>query len=60
MKITHVWKAVVAGIAAGAAATGTAVQDGHLTLAEGITIVLAMAGGYGVTWRVPNSQPDER
>ncbi|REE62113.1 hypothetical protein BX257_4726 [Streptomyces sp. 3212.3] len=61
MRISRVWKAVVAGVTAGAAAAGTAVQDGQLTLAEGITIVLALAGGYGVTWRVPNRQPaDER
>ena len=56
MKISKVWKAVVAGLAAGAAAAGTAVQDGKVTTAEAVTIVLAVLGAYGVTWSVPNRQ----
>lgn len=54
MKISKAWKAVVGGVAAGAAATATAVQDGQVTAAEGITIVLAILGSAGVTWAVPN------
>lgn len=54
MKISKVWKAVVAGAAAGTAAAATAVQDGKVTAAEAVTIVLAVLGAYGVTWRVPN------
>jgi hypothetical protein len=57
MKISKMWKAVVGGVAAGAAAAATAVQDGTVTTAEGVTIVLAVLGAYGVTWAVPNKQP---
>jgi len=56
MKISKTWKAVVGGLSAGAAATVTAIQDGTVTAAEGITIVLAVLGAYGVTWAVPNRQ----
>jgi hypothetical protein len=54
MKISKMWKAVVGGLAAGAAAAATAVQDGKVTAAEGVTIVLAVLGACGVTWAVPN------
>ncbi|MFB7597270.1 hypothetical protein [Streptomyces sp. NPDC056160] len=54
MKISAMWKAVVGGLAAGAAAAATAVQDGSLTTGEGVTIVLAVLASYGVTWAVPN------
>jgi hypothetical protein len=57
MKISKAWKAVAGGLAAGAAAAATAVQDGTVTAAEGITIALAVLGAYGVTWAVPNRQP---
>ncbi|MFC8515469.1 hypothetical protein [Streptomyces sp. NPDC057257] len=56
MKISKTWKAVVGGVAAGAAAAATAVQDGTVTAAEGVTILLAVLGAYGVTWAVPNKQ----
>lgn len=56
MKISKVWKAVVSGAAAGTAAAATAVQDGTVTTAEAVTIVVAVLGAYGVTWRVPNRQ----
>jgi hypothetical protein len=56
MKISKTWKAVVGGLAAGAAAAVTALQDGTVTAAEGVTIVLAILGAYGVTWAVPNKQ----
>ncbi|WP_030173268.1 hypothetical protein [Streptomyces sp. NRRL S-813] len=57
MRISKMWKAVVGGLAAGAAAAATAVQDGTVTTAEGITIALAVLGAYGVTWAVPNKTP---
>ncbi|MGW5429942.1 hypothetical protein ACWET9_22430 [Streptomyces sp. NPDC004059] len=57
MKISKMWKAVVGGLAAGAAAAATAVQDGQVTAAEGVTIALAVLGALGVTWAVPNRQP---
>ncbi|MEU6490400.1 hypothetical protein ABZ890_08400 [Streptomyces sp. NPDC046984] len=56
MKISKMWKAVVGGLAAGAAAAATAVQDGQLTTGEGVTIALAVLGAWGVTWAVPNRQ----
>ncbi|WP_129308005.1 hypothetical protein [Streptomyces sp. L2] len=59
MKISAVWKAVASGVAAGAAAVVTAVQDGRITPAEAVTIVLAVLGAYGITWRVPNRTPPE-
>jgi hypothetical protein len=54
MRISSVWKAVVGGVAAGAAATATAVQDGRVTVPEVVTIVVAVLGAYGITWAVPN------
>ena len=56
MKVSKMWKAVVSGAAAGVAAAATAVQDGQVTAAEGVTIVLAVLGALGITWRVPNRQ----
>lgn len=47
-------KAVVAALAAGAAALGTALEDGIITGAEGGIIVGAVLVGYGFTWAVPN------
>ncbi|MFI1767535.1 hypothetical protein ACH41H_36560 [Streptomyces sp. NPDC020800] len=54
MKVSRYWKAVVAAVAAGAGAAATALQDGTVTAAEGVTIVLAVLGGLGFTWAVPN------
>ncbi|MGW6296697.1 hypothetical protein [Streptomyces sp. NPDC055058] len=56
MRISGMWKAVVAGVAAGSATLGTAVQDGLLTSGEGVTIVLAVLGALGVTYAVPNRE----
>jgi hypothetical protein len=56
MKVSSAWKAVVGGVSAGAAAAVTAVQDGRITVAEVITIVVAVLGSAGVTWLVPNRQ----
>lgn len=54
MKIAPYWKAVAAAVVAGAGAAGTAVQDGTVTGAEGVAIVLAVLGGLGFTWAIPN------
>ncbi|MEU5111723.1 hypothetical protein AB0G64_09505 [Streptomyces longwoodensis] len=54
MKISRYWKAVAAGAAAGTAALSTALQDGTITTGETITVVLAVLGGLGLTWAVPN------
>lgn len=59
MKVNSVAKAVVGGLAAGTAAAATAVQDGQLTLADGITIVGAVLASYGITWWVPNRPAQE-
>lgn len=56
MKISRMWKAVVAALAAGTASAATAVQDGTITAAEAVTIVAAVLGSLGVTWLVPNRQ----
>jgi hypothetical protein len=54
MQISTMWKAVVGGLAAGAAAAATAVQDGTVTAGDGVTIALAALGALGITWAVPN------
>jgi hypothetical protein len=59
VKISTMWKAVVGALAAGAGAAGTAVQDGTVTAAEAVTIVLAVLAGAGLTWAVPNREPKD-
>ncbi|MGW0942893.1 hypothetical protein ACWD4O_10125 [Streptomyces sp. NPDC002623] len=54
MKISSIAKSIVAGVAAGATAAVTAVQDGALSTGEGVTIVLAVLGAWGITYAVPN------
>ncbi|WP_405413949.1 hypothetical protein [Streptomyces rubiginosohelvolus] len=54
MKISSFAKAVVAGLAAGATAAATAVQDGVFTTGETVTTVLAVLGALGITYAVPN------
>ncbi|MER6955019.1 hypothetical protein [Streptomyces sp. NPDC000618] len=54
MKISSIAKSIVAGVAAGATAAVTAVQDGALSTGEGVTIVLAVLGTWGITYAVPN------
>lgn len=54
MKISSIAKSIVAGLAAGATAAVTAVQDGALSTGEGVTIVLAILGAWGITYAVPN------
>lgn len=56
MKISSIAKSIVAGVAAGATAAVTAVQDQVLTTGEGVTIVLAVLGAWGITYAVPNKQ----
>lgn len=54
MRISSTAKALVAGVAAGATAAVTAAQDQVLTTGEGVTIVLAILGAWGITYAVPN------
>lgn len=54
MCISSIAKAIVSGLAAGAAATVTAVQDGVLDTGDGVTITLAVLAALGITWVVPN------
>ncbi|MGV9755445.1 hypothetical protein ACWDUC_06355 [Streptomyces tricolor] len=56
MRISAIAKSLVAGLAAGATAAVTAVQDGTLTTGEGVTTVLAVLGAWGITYAVPNRQ----
>lgn len=57
MRISSIAKSIVSGVAAGATAAVTAVQDGVVTTGEGVTIVLAILGAWGIVWAVPNKQP---
>ncbi|MDV7220623.1 hypothetical protein [Streptomyces prunicolor] len=54
MKISSIAKSIVAGLAAGATAAVTAIQDGTLSPGEGVTIVLAVLGAWGIVYAVPN------
>ncbi|MEU8906951.1 hypothetical protein [Streptomyces mirabilis] len=54
MKVARYWKAITAGVVAGAGAAGTALEDGKVTGPEAVTILLAVLGGLGLTWAVPN------
>jgi len=54
VKIASIAKSILAGLAAGAAAAVTAVQDNVLTTGEGVTIALAVLGAWGITYAVPN------
>ncbi|MDX3839060.1 hypothetical protein [Streptomyces europaeiscabiei] len=60
MRIASIAKSLIAGLAAGSAAAVTAVQDNMVTTGEGVTIVLAVLGAWGITYAVPNkpSTPD--
>ncbi|MFF7290656.1 hypothetical protein [Streptomyces griseorubiginosus] len=57
MRISSIAKSIVSGVAAGATAAVTAVQDGVVTTGEGVTIVLAVLGAWGITYAVPNKRP---
>jgi sporulation-control protein spo0M len=59
MRVSKIAKSLVAGLAAGATAVATAVQDNVLTTGEGVTVVLAVLGAWGITYAVPN-RPDTR
>lgn len=54
MKVSKYAKAVVGGVAAGAAALGVALADNNITTQEGLTVVAAVLATYGLTWVVPN------
>jgi hypothetical protein len=54
MKIAPIAKSLVAGLAAGAAAAVTALQDNVITTGEGVTMALAVLAAWGITWAVPN------
>ncbi|PNG20321.1 hypothetical protein [Streptomyces cahuitamycinicus] len=54
MRLSSIAKSIVAGVAAGATAAVTAAQDSVVTTGEGVTIVLAILGAWGITWAVPN------
>ncbi|MFF1685921.1 hypothetical protein [Streptomyces sp. NPDC058254] len=58
MKISKMWKAVVAAIVAGAGTLSTALADDTVTAAEGWAAGLAVLAALGFTWAVPNRQPE--
>ncbi|MGW6790071.1 hypothetical protein [Streptomyces chartreusis] len=56
MKVSKYAKAIVGGIAAGAASLGVALADDRITAQEGLTAIAAVLATYGLTWAVPNKQ----
>jgi len=56
MKVSKMWKAVVAAVVAGGGSLVTALDDGTVTTQEGLTAVVAVLGALGLTWAVPNRQ----
>jgi len=54
MKLPRYAKAIVAAVAAGAGAVGTALTDNTITPSEAWVIVGAVLGALGFTWAVPN------
>lgn len=54
MKISSSWKAIVAGVAAGAGTLSTALTDDTITAAEGWAAGIAVLAALGFTWAVPN------
>ncbi|WP_406225309.1 hypothetical protein [Streptomyces anulatus] len=58
IRVSSAAKALVAALAAGAGVAATAVQDSVFTTGETVTTVLAILGALGITYAVPNRQPD--
>lgn len=54
MRISKMWKAVVAAVAAGAGSLSVAVSDDVITAPEGWAAGLAVLAALGFTWAVPN------
>jgi hypothetical protein len=50
----------VAALVAGSASLSTAMNDGIVTGAEGVTAAVAAAAALGFTYAVPNREPKER
>ncbi|QIJ62542.1 hypothetical protein [Streptomyces sp. JB150] len=59
MRVSRYAKAFVAAIVAGGGSLGTAMQDGVVTQAEGVTALLVALGALGAVWRVPNREPKD-
>lgn len=59
MKVSKYWKALVAALMAGGGSLGTAMQDGTVTQAEGVTAALLTLGALTAVWRVPNREPKD-
>lgn len=53
--ITRYGKAFTAAAVAGLGAVGAGIVDGAMTQADWVTVAIAVAGGLGVTYTVPNS-----
>lgn len=59
MKVGSYAKAVVAGVVAGGTALGTAMADNVVTPGEWVGVALAVLGGLGITYVVPNAQASD-
>ena len=56
MNLDKIAKAIVGGLAAGAAALGTALSDGHVTGTEWGVVIAAVLGGLAAVWATPNAK----
>lgn len=54
MKVSRYAKAIVAAVVAGSGTLATALGDGTVSTTEAVAVVLAVLGGLGFTWAVPN------
>lgn len=60
VKVAKYWKAIAAGVAAGAGSLSTAFADDRITTAEGLAVVGAVLAACGITWWVPNRAPKDQ
>jgi uncharacterized membrane protein len=58
VQVSRYWKAIVAAAATGLGTLATAMNgDAVVTPAEWVSVLLAVAGAFGVTYVVPNRPP---
>lgn len=60
VKVAKYWKAIAAGLAAGAGSLSTALADDRITSAEGRAVAVAVLAASGITWWVPNRAPKDQ
>lgn len=59
MNLGRYAKAIVASIVAGGTTLGAALADDHVSTGEWVAVALAVLGGLGVTYVVPNARTSE-